>query len=194
MYESFDDTEIIAKYTVQQAVEDGVLVEIFKKRSKDLSGGEPIVATTHIYEDISLSGLLEIWNEFVTSRKSEMPALAEEDRHFVTTMNGEKVWVMEDVAAFRSCIRRIIEPSGFGRSVWRALFLVLVPSSYCYHAPYVLGCRRDDLLDRSFEARRAADFGWRSSRSVSRYSSPSLRHQVIVTAVIGALGSCVPAR
>ena len=96
----FDDTEIIAKYTVQQAVDDGVLVEIFKKRWKELSGGKAIVATVHIYEEISLSGLLEIWNEFVTWRKSEMPALAEEDRHFVTTMNGEKVWVMEDSAAF----------------------------------------------------------------------------------------------
>ena len=31
-------------------------------------------------------------------------------------------------------------------------------------------------------------FGWRSSRSVSRYASPSLRHQVMVPAVIGALG------
>ena len=33
-------------------------------------------------------------------RKSERPALAEEDRCFVTTMNGGKVWVMEDPAAF----------------------------------------------------------------------------------------------
>ena len=96
----FDDTEVISKYTVQQAVEDGVLVEIFKKRWKELSGGKPIVATAHIYEEISLAGLLEIWNEFVLWRKNVMPGLAEEERSFCTTMNGDKVWVIEEAAAF----------------------------------------------------------------------------------------------
>ena len=96
----FDDAEIISKYTLEQAVEDGVLVEIWKKRWKELSGGKPIVATAHIFEEVSLAGLLEIWNEYVLWRRNVMPGLAEEARLFQTTMNGEKVWVIEDGAAF----------------------------------------------------------------------------------------------
>jgi hypothetical protein len=41
--------EVIAVYTLERAIEDGVLVEVLKKRWKDLSGGKPIVATAHIF-------------------------------------------------------------------------------------------------------------------------------------------------
>jgi hypothetical protein len=63
----------VSTYTLQQAIEDGVLVEIFKNRWKELSSGKPIVATNHIFNEISLAGLLEIWNEFVHWRKNVMP-------------------------------------------------------------------------------------------------------------------------
>jgi hypothetical protein len=43
---------------------------------------------------------MEIWNEFVQWRKKVMPTLREEDRLFHTSMNGRKVWVIEDGAAF----------------------------------------------------------------------------------------------
>lgn len=94
----FDDTDIISRYTLEQAIEDGVLVEIFKTRWKELSGGKPIVATVHIFEEVSLAGLLEIWNGFAMWRRSVMPGLSEEDRLFQTKMNGDKVWVIEDSA------------------------------------------------------------------------------------------------
>jgi hypothetical protein len=95
-----DNASVIVSYTLDQAIEDGVLVEIFKNRWQELSGGKPIIATTHIFNKVSLAGLMEIWNEFVKWQKNVMPTLPEEDRLFQSTMNGEKVWVIEDGAAF----------------------------------------------------------------------------------------------
>ena len=97
---TFDEATVIIEYTLQQAIEDGVLVEIFKNRWPELSGGKPIVATAHLFEEVSLAGLLEIWNKFVAWRKSVMPTLPEAEQLFHTSMNGKKVWVIEDGAAF----------------------------------------------------------------------------------------------
>jgi hypothetical protein len=96
----FDDADVISTYPLDQAIKDGVLVEIFKNRWGELSGGKPIVATAHLFNDISLAGLMEIWNEFVSWRKTVMPTLPEAERLFHTTMNGQTVWVIEDGAAF----------------------------------------------------------------------------------------------
>ena len=95
-----EDKNIVSVYSLEQAIKDGVLVEVFKNRWKELSGGKPIVATAHLFNQISLAGLLEIWNEYVNWRKNIMPTLPEEDQMFVTTMNGEKVWLIEDGGAF----------------------------------------------------------------------------------------------
>ena len=51
---TFDEATVIGEYTLQQAIEDGVLVEIFKDRWPELSGGKPIVATAHLFEEVSL--------------------------------------------------------------------------------------------------------------------------------------------
>jgi hypothetical protein len=91
---------LLSTYTLQQAIEDGVLVEIFKNRWKTLSGGKPIVATAHLFNEVSLAGLLEIWNAYVVWRKHTEPTLPEEERLFTTTMNDHKVWVLEDGEAF----------------------------------------------------------------------------------------------
>jgi hypothetical protein len=96
----FDDADVISTYPLDQAIKDGVLVELFKNRWDELSGGKPIVATAHLSNAISLAGLLEIWNEFVHWQQTIMPTLPEADRLFHTTMNGETVWVIEDDAAF----------------------------------------------------------------------------------------------
>ena len=95
-----NDKNIIASYSLQQAIENGVLVEIFKNRWPQLSGGKPIVATAHLFEEISLAGLLEIWNEFVEWKNKLEPTLTEEERLFKTTMNMETVWVIEDGDAY----------------------------------------------------------------------------------------------
>jgi hypothetical protein len=55
-----DDAEVIATYPLQQAIKDGVLVELFKNRWHELSAGKPIVATAHLAQDISLAGLMDI--------------------------------------------------------------------------------------------------------------------------------------
>ena len=91
---------VISVYSLEQAIEDGVLVEVFKNRWPELSGGKPIVATSHLFSQVSLAGLLEIWNEYVDWRKNIMPTLPEEDQLFATTMNSDKVWLLEDDQAF----------------------------------------------------------------------------------------------
>ncbi len=93
------DTVIIA-YTLEQAIADGVLVELFKHRWNELSGGKPIVATAHLFGEVSPAGLMEIWNEYVQWRKTVLPTVPEEEQLFSTTMNGNTVWVIEDVQAF----------------------------------------------------------------------------------------------
>jgi hypothetical protein len=94
------DTDVIVLYTLDGAIEDGVLVEIFKNRWKELSSGKPMVATRAIYDAYSLAALQEIWNEYVHWRDVVMPTLPEEEQLFSTTMNSETVWVIEDGAAF----------------------------------------------------------------------------------------------
>jgi hypothetical protein len=100
MMSIFDDAEVISSYPLERAIEDGVLVEIFKNQWGKLSNGKPIVATAHLYNAISPAGQMEIWNEFVQWQKYVMPTLPEAERLFHTTMNGETVWVIEDGAAF----------------------------------------------------------------------------------------------
>jgi hypothetical protein len=94
------DEKNIYRYTLEQAVTDGVLVPVFRNRWQELSGMKPIVATAAIFEDLSLAAIQEIWNGYVTWRKTVMPTLAEEEQLFKTTMNGETVWVLEDQQAF----------------------------------------------------------------------------------------------
>ncbi len=93
-------TEVIYAYTLQQAIDDGVLIEVFKNRWPELSGGKPIVATSHIMASLSLAAIQEIWNDYVVWCHETMPTLPEEEQLFLTTMNGEKVWVLEDGQAF----------------------------------------------------------------------------------------------
>lgn len=92
--------EVIISYTLQQAINDGVLVEIFKNRWPELSGGKPIVATAHLFNEVSLAALREIWNEFVIWNKQIKNTLPEEDQMFVTSMNCEKIWLIEDGQAY----------------------------------------------------------------------------------------------
>jgi hypothetical protein len=96
----FEDTDIVSRYSWQQAVEDGFLVELFKTSWPKLSGGRPILVTGHLHDNVSLAGLMEIWNEFAGWRRNIMPTLPEEERLFHTLMDGKKVWVIEDESAF----------------------------------------------------------------------------------------------
>jgi hypothetical protein len=92
--------EVISVYSLERAIADGVLVEVFKNRWQQLSEGKPIVATAHLFNEVSLAGLQEIWNEFVHWNKQIKPTLPEEEQMFVTSMNSEKIWIIEDGDAF----------------------------------------------------------------------------------------------
>ena len=96
----FTDKDIIVSYPLDQAIEDGILVELVKHRWPELSGGKPIVATAHLFGEVSMAGLMEIWNEFVQWKHKVEPTLPEEERLFKTSMNLETVWVIEDGEAF----------------------------------------------------------------------------------------------
>jgi hypothetical protein len=61
---------VIYEYTLQQAIEDGVLVEIFKNLWPELSGDKPIVATSHLFSEVSLAGLREIWMSTLCGEKT----------------------------------------------------------------------------------------------------------------------------
>lgn len=58
----FDLDEVITEYSLKEALEDGALVEVFKNRWRQLSGGKPIVATMNVFEQVSKQELMEIWN------------------------------------------------------------------------------------------------------------------------------------
>ena len=95
-----EDTNLIYEYSLDQAIADGVLIEVFKNRWAKMSSGKPIIATAHLFNEVSPAGLMEIWNEFVKWRTAVMPTLPEEEQMFVTTMNGDKIWLIEDGQAF----------------------------------------------------------------------------------------------
>ena len=95
-----ENANVIFSYSLEQAIADGVLVEVFKNRWNELSGGKPIIATEHLFGEVSLAGLMEIWNEYVSWRKNITATQLEEEPVFVTSMNGEKIWLIEDGAAF----------------------------------------------------------------------------------------------
>ena len=96
-----DFGSVIYEYTLAQAVEDGELVELFRNRWPELTGGKPLVATSHIMDEFSSAPLEQIWNEYVQWRKTTDPEMSEQrEEIFTTHLNGQKVWVMEDHQAF----------------------------------------------------------------------------------------------
>ncbi len=92
--------EVISQYGIDEAMADGALVPVFRERWGQLSGGKPMVVTAAIDAELSRAAIREIWNGYVAWRREVEPTLAEEDRMFETTMNGRRVWVIEDGAAF----------------------------------------------------------------------------------------------
>jgi hypothetical protein len=96
----FDGAEVIYSYTIEQAINDGVLVPLVPHRWATLTGGKPLVATANFMAAHNVASAMEVWNLYVGWRTKVMPTLAPEDQMFVTTMNGADVWLIEDGAAF----------------------------------------------------------------------------------------------
>ena len=88
----FDPDEVITIYSLKQAIEDGALVEIFKNRWGQLSGGKPIVATANLFEGVSLAQLRETWNDYARWK----------NRDYAFTAGGEKTVFYAGERAIRS--------------------------------------------------------------------------------------------
>ncbi len=92
--------EIVSVYSLEQAIEDGVLVEVFSFNSKDFvekyTNGKPVVATAHLFNQVSQTDLIDLWNKYVDWRLNVKELLPEEDQMFVTEIDGKNVWVIED--------------------------------------------------------------------------------------------------
>jgi hypothetical protein len=87
-------------YTLNQAIEHGTLAEIFKDRWEELSGGKPIVATRHLFEEMNPISLVELWNKFAEWQERIKGTLPEDKRVFMATINDKEVWGIEDEQAF----------------------------------------------------------------------------------------------
>jgi hypothetical protein len=90
----FEETDIISRYTRQQAVDDGILVEVLRWK------GIPVMATSHIRDEFGLGELLGIWHKFCAWKEEVEPNLSEEEKLFSIKTNGKNVWVVEDGEAF----------------------------------------------------------------------------------------------
>ena len=90
---------VIHAYTMEQAIEDGVLFELRPDMWLALSGGKPIVVTAALWERFDEEVLLYLWNQYVHWRKHIIATLPEEDQMFSYEAEGVKVWVIEDGAA-----------------------------------------------------------------------------------------------
>ena len=91
-----EDTNIVSVYSLEQAIKDGVLVEVFKPKWQQLTQGKPIVATAHLFNQASQSDFTDLWNKYVEWRHNVKELLPEEDQLFVTELDGKNVWVIED--------------------------------------------------------------------------------------------------
>jgi hypothetical protein len=92
----FEDVQIISKYPLNKALAGGMLVKLC-----DIRFGieiKPLVATSHLLNEIKRDQVMKVWDEYVKWRQEIMPKLKKEDQMFVTKVNGKKVWVMEDEA------------------------------------------------------------------------------------------------
>jgi hypothetical protein len=64
--------------------------------------GKPIVATTHLFNEISLAGLMEIWNEFVHWQKQIMPTLPVEQQQFSVLSHMKNTVKLKDAETFNT--------------------------------------------------------------------------------------------
>jgi hypothetical protein len=95
----FDPDEVINEYSIMQALEDGVLVEVFKEQWSTLSEGKPIVASANMFEFEGEERIMEVWNRFVFWQKYVLPTLSEPS-FFSTEMRWHSIWVFDDKVCF----------------------------------------------------------------------------------------------
>ncbi len=92
-------SNVITEYTLEQAIADGTLVEIFKGHWDVMTGGKPVVATKAIFAMLGPAAIAHVWSEYVDWWKARTEAGLPVDAVFSTHMNGSEVWVLEDQQA-----------------------------------------------------------------------------------------------
>ena len=90
---------VISEYTLEQAIADGILSKRLMKQTAAFTAkyvnDKPVVATVHLFNEVSHADLLDLWNKFILWRQNVMPTLPEVDRTFTTKIKGKLVWVDE---------------------------------------------------------------------------------------------------
>jgi len=94
-----DEATIISEYSLEQAIEDGELVEVFKEMWETISHGKLIVVTRRLFEETNLHLLFGVVTQFAQWKTNVLPTLPEEERLFTDEVKGKKVWVIEDTQA-----------------------------------------------------------------------------------------------
>lgn len=85
---------VIYEYTLDQAIDDGVLCRL------GWVNGKPLIGTAAIVEDVPDAERQRLFAEFLSWQRDVEPTLQEEDRLFqARASNGETVWVIDDGAA-----------------------------------------------------------------------------------------------
>src|SRR5690348_16384796 len=91
--------EVIFSYTLEDALDDGMLARLWEEKWPTLSEGKPIVATKAITETLTNEQLIAVWNDFAVWNTRVRSSLPEESRLFRRQVGGETVWVIEDDAS-----------------------------------------------------------------------------------------------
>ncbi len=85
-----EETNVIYSYTRHQRAKGRMLTEVMRWN------GRPVLATVHIFKDLDLSVVIDIWQEFCAWREKQKPRLPAEKRLLQTQRNGKKVWMVEN--------------------------------------------------------------------------------------------------
>jgi hypothetical protein len=88
--------------TLEQAIADGDLVELFKDcQDPPAPDGKPILATRAVSDSIHLDLLDYEWALYMAWRRTVKPTLPEEEQGvYVTAIVSREVWIVKEAEAF----------------------------------------------------------------------------------------------
>jgi hypothetical protein len=90
----FKDFPIISRYTLKQALEDGLLIKILDYN------GKPVVCPSHLKDHFGTDDLYRVFYAFKAWDKDTRPTLPEEEQLFSTIYTNRKIWVIENEEAY----------------------------------------------------------------------------------------------
>ena len=85
---------VIFEYTLDEAIQDGVLHPL------GWANGKPLIGTRGTVQDLATEERQRLFADFLHWQQDVEPTLPEDERMFsATASNNEKVWVIDDGAA-----------------------------------------------------------------------------------------------